>query len=342
MYGLLLSALLGFMPAACYALAPGYLTSRAGRHALERRESGSPVLTGYTADPNIVIFGDTYYIYPTTDGFVGWGGKTLYAWSSPDLVTWTRSDEPLLTLNGTSGNVPWSDGNAWAPTIMERDGKYYFYFCGNNPTYDRKTIGVAVGDSPLGPFTAEAEAMILNNEALTTDQAIDPAAFLDPETGTYYLYWGNGGALMAELNDNMTSINWDTALRPEGLTNFTEASFMNYRDGVYHYTYSIGDTDYASYQVGYATGASATGPFTYQGIVLQEDDAQGILGPGSSSVVQIPPDTDEWYVAYHRFAIPDGNGTQRVVCLDHVYFDNDTGIMEPVVLTLTGVDAVTL
>ena len=76
--------------------------------------------------------------------------------------------------------MPWATGNAWAPTIIERDGKYYFYFSGHNPTYNRKTIGVAVADSPEGPFTAQPTAMILNNEAVTSGQAIDPAAFKDP------------------------------------------------------------------------------------------------------------------------------------------------------------------
>jgi large repetitive protein len=82
--------------------------------------------------------------------------------------------------------------NAWAPTIIERNNKYYFYFSGHNPTYNRKTIGVATANSPEGPFTAQSKAMILNNEALTSGQAIDPDAFVDPVTGKYYLYWGNG------------------------------------------------------------------------------------------------------------------------------------------------------
>ena len=83
-------------------------------------EMRSPVLPGLYADPNIVAFGDTYYIYATTDGFAGWGGKDFYVWSSKDLVDWTRSAEPILTLDGANGNVPWATGNAWAPTIIER------------------------------------------------------------------------------------------------------------------------------------------------------------------------------------------------------------------------------
>ncbi|KAI3316954.1 glycoside hydrolase family 43 protein [Xylariaceae sp. AK1471] len=304
--------------------------------AYAKKKENSPVLPGYNADPNIAVFGDTYYIYPTTDGYPGWGGQTFYWWKSKDLVTWTRSKEPFLTLNGTSGNVPWASGNGWAPTIIERNRKYYFYFSGHNPTYNRKTIGVAVAGSPEGPFTAQPTALILNNEALTSGQAIDPGAFLDPVTGKYYLYWGNGSPLMAELSDDMLSIKSSTLRVPQGLTDFREGSFMIYRKGLYHLTYSIDDTRSENYRIGYATGTSATGPFTYRGVIMQKDAAKGILATGHNSIVNVPG-TDDWYIAYHRFAIPGGNGTMRETTIDRMYFDGKTGFIVPVVPTLEGV-----
>jgi beta-xylosidase len=296
----------------------------------------SPVLPGYNADPNIAVFGDSYYIYPTTDGVPGWGGSTFYVWKSPDLVSWARSDKPIVTLNGTSGNVPWATGDAWAPTIIERDGKYYFYFSGHNPTYKRKTIGVAVAESPEGPFTAQPKAFILNNGNLTTGQAIDSAAFNDPTTGKFYLFWGNGTpALYAELSDDMLSLKNGTTRAITGLTDFREGIFMNYRDGLFHLTYSIDDTRSEDYRVGYATSTSVDGPWTYHGVILQKDVSQGILGTGHSSIVNVPG-TDDWYICYHRFAISGGNGTMREVTVDRVYFD-ENGLIEPVVPTLTGV-----
>ena len=303
-------------------------------------EMRSPVLPGLYADPNIAKFGDAYYIYATTDGVAGWGGKDFYVWKSTDLANWERSDEPFLTLDGANGNVPWASGNAWAPTIIERDGKYYFYFSGHNPTYNRKTIGVAVADSPEGPFTAQPEAMILNNEAITSGQAIDPAAFQDPETGKYYLFWGNGGPsngpVYAELNDDMLSIKQDTLARIGGLPDYREGTFLNYRDGLYHLTYSIDDTGSANYRVGYATATSVDGPWTYRGVILEKDPTQGILGTGHSSIVQVPG-TDEWYIAYHRFGMPGGDGTHRETTIDRLTFGED-GLMNEVVPTLTSVD----
>lgn len=302
-------------------------------------EMKSPVLPGLYADPNIAVFNGTYYIYATTDGVAGWGGKDFYVWKSTNLVDWERSEKPFLTLDGENGNVPWASGNAWAPTIIARGRKYYFYFSGHNPTYNRKTIGVAVADSPEGPFTAQPEAMILNNEAVTSGQAIDPAAFRDPATGKFYLFWGNGSPVYAELSDDMLSIKEDTLTAISGLTSFREGSFVNHRRGTYHLTYSIDDTGSPDYRVGYATATSIDGPWTYRGVILQKDASQGILGTGHSSIVNVPG-TDEWYIAYHRFGMPDGNGTHRETTIDKLSFDKD-GLMQGVTPTLTSVDPLT-
>jgi beta-xylosidase len=296
----------------------------------------TPVLPGLYADPNIAVFGDTYYIYATTDGYAGWGGKDFYVWKSKNLVDWTRSEQPFLTLDGENGNVPWASGNAWAPTIIERDGKYYFYFSGHNPTYNRKTIGVAVADSPEGPFVAQPAAMILNNEAVTSGQAIDPAAFHDPVSGKYYLAWGNGSPVIAELNDDMVSIKAGTYQRINGLTDFREGVFLNYRDGLYHLTYSIDDTGSENYRIGYATSTSIDGPWTYRGVILQKDLSLGIKATGHSSIINVPG-TDDWYIAYHRFAIDGtGDGQHRETTIDKLTIGED-GLFQTVQPTLTGV-----
>jgi beta-xylosidase len=304
---------------------------------IQAKVVNSPVLPGLYADPNIAVFGDTYYIYATTDGYAGWGGKEFYVWSSKNLVDWERSAEPFLTLDGVDGDVPWATGNAWAPTIIERDGKYYFYFSGHNAALNRKTIGVAVGDTPVGPFVAQPNAMILNNEEVTSGQAIDPAAFHDPQSGKWYLGWGNGGnaAVLAELSDDMISLKAGTFQRVSGLTNFREGIFFNYRNGLYHLTYAIDDTGSENYRVGYATATSMNGPWTYRGVILQKDLSLGIKGPGHSSIVNVPG-TDDWYIAYHRFAMPGGDGNHRETTIDKLEFGAD-GFIKPVVPTLESV-----
>ena len=146
---------------------------------------------------------------------------------------------------------------------------------------------------------------------------------------------------MAELNEDMVSLNWDTAKRIEGLSDFREGLFMNYREGIYHLTYSIDDTGSPNYRVGYATAPSPEGPFTYRGVILEKDESQGILGTGHNSVLNVP-DTDEWYIAYHRFAIPNGGGTNRETKLDKLFFDSETGFIKPVVPTLQNVEPFTI
>ncbi|KQQ05845.1 MULTISPECIES: family 43 glycosylhydrolase [unclassified Rathayibacter] len=299
-------------------------------------EMKSPVIPGLYADPNIAVFGDTYYLYATTDGTPGWGGKDFYVWSSKNLVDWTRSEKPFLTLDGANGTVPWATGNAWAPTIIEKGGKYYFYFSGHNAALDRKTIGVAVANSPMGPFTAQPTAMITNGESVNSGQAIDPAAFTDPATGKSYLFWGNGNPVYAELSDDMLSVKAGTIKRISGLTDFREGAFVNYRQGLYHLTYSIDDTGSENYRVGYATSTSIDGPWTYRGVILEKNASLGILATGHNSIINVPG-TDDWYIAYHRFAIPGGNGTNRETTIDKVTFDPTTGLMRKVVPTLESV-----
>ncbi|MEU1511737.1 family 43 glycosylhydrolase [Streptomyces sp. NPDC005811] len=288
-------------------------------------EMKSPVLPGLNADPNIVRFGDTFYLYPTTDGFDGWSGTQFKAYSSTDLVHWT--DHGVILDLGP--DVSWADSRAWAPTIAEKNGKYYFYFCAD------ANIGVAVSDSPTGPFKDALGAPLLKAGQLS-GQMIDPAVFTDDD-GQSYLYWGNGHAYVAPLNADMTSI--DTAqikdITPSG---YNEGSFVVKRKGTYYFMWSENDTRDENYRVAYATGSSPTGPWTKRGVILEKDASQGILGTGHHSVVQVPG-TDDWYIAYHRFAIPGGDGTHRETTIDRMEFDAD-GLIEKVVPTLTSIDPV--
>ncbi|KAM0351004.1 hypothetical protein ACHAPU_002782 [Fusarium lateritium] len=302
-----------------HALVAFLTLKSASARVLTKRDS--PVLPGLWADPNIAIVNKTYYIYSTTDGFEGWGGNAFYWWKSPDLVSWTKSAEPFLVLDGENGNVPWATGNAWAPTFAARHGKYYFYHSGNNPSVEdgHKSIGAAVADHPEGPWKAQSKAMIAGtkDEPIVSNQAIDPAAFEDPESGKWYLYWGNGVPIVAELNDDMISLKAGTWHKISGLEDFREGLF--------------------NYRVGYATADNPLGPWTYRGVILEKDVSLGILGTGHSSIINIPG-TDEWYIAYHRFHIPDGGGYRRETTIDVLPIDKDTGLFSKVKPTLESVD----
>ncbi|WP_436521173.1 family 43 glycosylhydrolase [Actinoplanes sp. HUAS TT8] len=295
----------------------------------------SPVLPGLNADPNITVFGDTFWMYPTTDGFAGWSGTQFHAFSSKDLVHWT--DHGVILDLGP--DVSWADNSAWAPTIASRGGKYYFYFSGGLASGNTaKQLGVAVADNPAGPFT-DALGKPLVAAGNYSGQMIDSAVFTDDD-GKSYLYWGNGNSYQVPLNDDMVS--FDPALvktyHPAG---YNEGSFVIKRNGTYYFMWSENDTRSADYRVAYATGSSPTGPWSDRiGVILSKDTSLGILGTGHHSVVRAP-NSDDWYVAYHRFAMPGGDGTHRETTIDRLTFDA-TGRINPVVPTLESVDPVTV
>ncbi|MEU6227317.1 family 43 glycosylhydrolase [Streptomyces sp. NPDC047042] len=285
----------------------------------------SPVLPGLTADPNIVRFGDTYYVYPTTDGFAGWSGTQFKAYSSKDLVHWT--DHGVILDLGPG--VSWADSRAWAPTATAKNGKYYFYYSADT------NIGVAVSDSPTGPFTDPLGKPLVARGAYA-GQMIDPAVFTDDD-GQSYLYWGNGHAYVVPLNDDMVSFDSSkvTEITPSG---YNEGSFVIKRQGTYYLMWSENDTRDENYRVDYATGPSPTGPWTKRSVILEKDLSLGIKGPGHHSVVQVPG-TDDWYIAYHRFAVPGGDGTHRETTIDKLEFDSN-GLIKKVVPTLSSVEPV--
>ncbi|MFJ1970502.1 family 43 glycosylhydrolase [Streptomyces sp. NPDC087903] len=295
---------------------------------VEAAVTRSPVLSGLNADPDVHHLNGEYWIYPTTDGFQGWSGTRFKAYSSKDLVHW-KGHGVVLDLGP---DVSWADRNAWAPAIAERDGKYYFYFCAE------QQIGVAVADSPAGPFKDALGKPLVAKGGSLSGQMIDPAVFTDDD-GTSYLYWGNGNGYVVPLNDDMTSYD---AAKVKDITpdDFREGSFVIKRKGTYYFMWSEDDTRSENYHVAYATGPSPLGPWTERGTILSKRPEYGILGTGHHSVVNAPG-TDDWYIVYHRFALngpgkPGGDGMHRETTVDRLEFAAD-GTIEPVVPTLESV-----
>jgi GH43 family beta-xylosidase len=285
-----------------------------------------PVIPGLFADPHIMNFNGRYYLYPTTDGYASWSGTYLKAFSSTDLVNWT--DHGVIFDYGP--DVSWADNSAWAPAVAAKNGRYYLYFSGGLASGNTaKQLGVAVADSPTGPFR-DALGRPLIRSGQYSGQAIDPMVFTDDD-GQSYLYWGQGAARVVPLNNDMVS--FDPArvrvITPSG---YNEAAFVFKRNGIYYFMWSENDTRSEDYRVAYATGSSPLGPWTKRGVVLQKRLDAGIKGTGHHSVVRAPG-TDTWHVAYHRFAIPAGNGTNRETTIDHIEFNTD-GTIRPITPTL--------
>lgn len=310
------------------------LTDKWGMPAKYPALNNNPVLEGYYADPEILYSQKTgkYYLYPTSDGFDGWGGYYFKVFSSDNLKDWT--DEGVIL--DLKKDVPWAGRNAWAPCIIERkEGdsyKYYYYYTG------AQKIGVAVSDNPTGRFTDSGKPVVATRpKGITGGQEIDPDVFQDPKTGKYYLYWGNGYMAVAELSDDMLSIKEKTIKIMTPDNTFREGIYVFYRNGVYYFLWSEDDTRSENYRVRYAMSDSPTGKLRIpeNNLILSKDADKGIYGTGHNSVLQ-KPDSDEWYIVYHRFNRPNGikmgdaAGFHREVCIDKMEF-NANGTIKKVV-----------
>lgn len=311
-----------------------------------------PILSGFHADPEVLYSNKTkkYYIYSTTDGTPGWGGHDFSVFSSTNLIDW-KDEGKMLDVKGDQ--VKWATGNAWAPCIIEKKVgkayKYYFYFSAHNPKSNRKEIGVAVSDSPTGPFVDSGAPIITDADRpkeARGGQAIDVDVFQDPKTGKCYLYWGNGFMAGAELNADMLSVKKETIthLTPKGgnlqTWAFREGAYVFYRKGTYYFMWSVDDTGSPNYHVCYGTAKSPLGPITIDEnnyMVIKQKPEDKIYGTAHNSVLQIPG-KDEWYIVYHRINknfVHHEPGIHREVCIDRMTFDKQGRII-PVIPTLDG------
>jgi beta-xylosidase len=273
------------------------------------------VIEGHYADPHLCVFDGRFYLYPTTDGSDGWDATSFRAFSSPDLVEWTDHGVVFSLPEDTV----WARKHAWAPAVAERSGRYFLYY-----TAEQENIGVAVASSPTGPFVDLGEPLVAEGEF--PGRAIDPNVFVDDD-GTAYLFWGNAVAHVARLNDDMVS--FDPARVVSWIpTGFCEAANVHRRGDVYYLSWSENDTRDEDYRVRYATSTSPFGPWTDRGLLLEKQPSRGIYATGHHSIVRIP-DSDEWLIAYHRFAIPGGTGYRRELAIDPLVHTSD-GLIQKV------------
>lgn len=285
-----------------------------------------PVITGLYADPDLVCFNGTYYIYPTTDGFDGWSGTEFYVFSSKDGAHFQK----VRKILDVSTDVPWSVGSAWAPCCICKNERYHFFFCAKRPD-GISCIGVAHSDRPDGGFVADAAPLItpemMNCKDLGLWQVIDPSVY--EENGTCYLLFGNGAPMIAELSDDLSHILSETIQKIEGAFDFRESIIVTKRENLYHFTWSCDDTGSENYHVNYGTAPCLTGPITYHYPILEKQGDS--LGTGHHSILR---DKDGYVIAFHRFATPldkypEGKGFHRETCLSQLKFD-ENGKMLPV------------
>jgi beta-xylosidase len=280
------------------------------------------------ADPHATVIGGTVWIYPTYTE----KGKNFFAFKFTPQKTWEKFG-PIFDLKDVSWlkKERYRGLGPWAPCIAIKGGKYYFYYSVGPQSEGRPSrIGVAVGNSPGGPFTDSGKALLTGGNGF---EAIDPMVFEDPVSGKFYFYaGGSAGAKLRvfEMADDMVSFRKEIEVAtPE---NFTEGAFMHYDGKRYHLTYSHGGWQDATYSVHHATSDSPTGPWKYRGVILKSDATH--KGPGHHSIIQFP-DKKTYQIIYHRWDHRDGDGPysgSREVAIDKL-FHTTSGDIKPVIMT---------
>lgn len=307
------------------------------------KTSGNPVFEGWYADPEGVVFGDEFWIYPTTSDDYE---KQIFfdAFSSKDLVTWEKHSAVLDT-----SAIKWAKQAMWAPSVVEKDGKYYFFFGANdlqrkgsvyfdekNPVNQTGGIGIAVADSPAGPFS-EYLGKPLIDDFYNDAQPIDQFVYKDSD-GTYYMFYGGWGKCnLVKLNNDFTGFEpWDDGTFFKDVTpeNYVEGPVLFHRNGKYYFMWSEGGWTNGTYKVAYGISDKISGPFNRIGTIL-ESDKNVATGAGHNSVIQVPG-TDKWFIVYHRRPIPNKDRDHRVTCIDKMEFNAD-GTIKPVKMTFEGV-----
>jgi hypothetical protein len=320
---------------------------------LNRKALSSPLVHHiYTADPSTHVFNGKIYIYPSHDIDAGEAFDDLgshFAMEDYHVLSMDRPDGRVQD-HGVAlhiKDVPWAKQQMWAPDANEKDGRYYLFF----PAKDYHgifRIGVAISDSPTGPFIPQPEA-------IKDSFSIDPAVFKD--AGNYYMYFGGiwGGQLqrwkkaefneqdknspvahlpkdnepalcakVARLTDDLSAFaespgdvvildeNGYPLLQGDNGRRFFEASWMHRFREKYYFSYSTGDTHY----ICYATGDNPYGPFTYAGIILNP-----VVGWTSHhSIVEV---NSEWYLFYHDSSLSKGVTHLRSVKVTKLIHDEN-------------------
>ncbi|HBF34484.1 TPA: carbohydrate-binding protein [Candidatus Sumerlaeota bacterium] len=283
------------------------------------------VQTVYTADPAPMVYKDTLYLYTShdEDKSTKYVMKDWRCYSTTDMVNWTDHGVPLSLKD-----FSWAKSDAWAGQCIERDGKFYYYV----PVIlknGKGAIGVAVSDSPTGPFHDA-----LGHLLVTTGKGdIDPTVFIDDD-GQAYMYWGNPKLFYVKLNKDM--ISFDTSIGNKGVvevpltvesfgpgngrswckrdTLYEEGPWFYKRNGLYYLVYAASGLPE---NICYATSPNATGPWVFKGVIIPTEGGSSTNHPGLTDY------KGHSYFFYHNDALPGGGSYTRSVCVEEFKYNAD-------------------
>jgi hypothetical protein len=271
----------------------------------------------YIADPSARVFSDgKLRIYGSLDESTQYYcSHRHHTLETADMKRW-KITENIFASKGEGDAVSYSDTPLSAPDCMEKDGKYFLYYCMAQP---KDVEGVATSSSPTGPFTDGRPLDVGGFEQ------IDPSVFIDDDGQAYYL-WGQFEAKMAKLKPDMTEI--DPATIVNGVVNekehhFHEGAFMFKRNGIYYLVYADVSRANRPTCIGYSTAKSPFGPYKYGGVIVDNDRCDPSNWNNHGSVAKFK---ENWYVFYHRAT--HNSFTMRKACVEPITFQPDGSIRE--------------
>jgi len=271
----------------------------------------------YIADPAAHVWDDgRLYVYgsldESTEYYCSWRHHVL---ATTDLLNWTIYENRFAS-KGPNDQVPETDALLFAPDCMFKNGTYYLYYCLPDNQF---TEGVATSPNPAGPFTDGRHIKLYGYNQ------IDPCVFIDDDGQAYYI-WGQFTAKMAKLKPNMMELD-ETTIRDSVLTEgehyFHEGGYMVKRKGIYYFIYADLSRSNRPTCIGYATSASPMGPYTYRGVIVDNDNCDPGNWNNHGSIVGF---NGQWYVFYHRAT--HNSRMMRKACLEPITFNADGSINE--------------
>ncbi len=296
----------------------------------------NPVIqTSYTPDPAPMVYKDRVYLY-TGDDIPGTDFYYMTKWrlfSSGDMVNWTDHGVPI-----SLETFSWARDRAWAAQCVERNGKFYWYICAQTINNDM-AIGVAVGDSPTGPFKDAIGKPLISTGSWSN---IDPTAYIDHD-GQAYLYWGNGTLFYVKLNKDMISYTGDIVevpqtletfggvRRPRGGQNnqnaqsapavpnkdmFVEGPWFYKRNGIYYQMFA--GMDKGKETLSYSISNGPTGPWKYQGRIMVDQPTNSFTNHGG-----IIDFRGKSYLFYHTALLPGGGSYGRSTAIEEFTYNAD-------------------
>lgn len=284
------------------------------------------VQTWCTSDPAPMVHDGTMYVYTghDEDGADFFWMQEWRVYSTQDMVNWTDHGSPLALES-----FSWADDRAWASQCIERDGKFYWYICAHSKISNGMAIGVAVGDSPTGPFRDALGKPLFENGSW---DHIDPTVFIDDD-GQAWLMWGNPRVYYLKLNRDMISYSGELGMLPmteeafgappmnervkdkKYKDSYVEGPWLTKRNGVYQLLYAAGGVPE---HISYSTAPSPTGPWKYAGEIMPLCDTKSF-----TNHCGVADYKGHSYFFYHTGKLPNGGGFGRSVAVEEFKYNAD-------------------